>query len=50
MEYFNRATKHISYEEKKVILNGILNDLPIKDIIGVDNLNEFITNVLVIIS
>ena len=45
--YFNSLTKHISYEDKKVVLNGILSDTSIKDIIGFDDLNENVTNVLV---
>ena len=47
MEYFNSLAKHISYEDKKVILNGILSDPLIKDIIDFDDLNVNVRNVLV---
>ena len=47
VEYFKSLTKHIGYEEEKVILNGILSDPPIKDIICVDDRNGNVTNVLV---
>ena len=47
VEFFNIVTKHISYEDRKVILNGILSDPSIKDIIDLDDLNGNVTNVLV---
>ena len=37
--YFNSLTKHINFEDKKVIVNGILIDLSIKAIIDFDDLN-----------
>ena len=39
VEYFNSLTKHINFEDKKVIVNGILIDLSIKAIIDFDDLN-----------
>ena len=47
IDYFNHPTKHIRYRDKKVILNGILNDPSIKDIVDFDCLNGNVTNVLV---
>ena len=48
LDYFwNNLTKHIKNEDKKVILNGILNDPSINDIIDFDGLNGNVTNVLV---
>ena len=47
MEHFNSVTKHIGYEEKKVIINCILSDSYIKDLFDIDDLNGNVTNVIV---
>ena len=41
VEYFNCLTKQISYEKKKVILNGILIYQLIKDIIDIDDKRKY---------
>ena len=47
VDYFNVQTKHISNEEKKVVLYGILNDPSIKDLVDYDGLNANISSILV---
>ena len=49
VDYFNVLTKHISNEDKKVILYGILNDPLIKELVDFDGLNGNLTSELVII-
>ena len=45
--YFNDLTKHTSNEDKKVILNIILNDPSIRELVYSDGLNSNLTSVLV---
>ena len=45
--YFNDFTKHTSNEDKKVILNRILNDPSIRELVDSDGLNSNLTFVLV---
>ena len=47
VDYFNVQTKHISNEEKKVVLYGICNDPSIKDLVDCDGLNANISSILV---
>ena len=45
--YFNDLTKHTSNEDKKVILDSILNDPSIRELVDFDGLNSNLTYVLV---
>ena len=45
--YFNDLTKHTSNEDKKVILNRILNDPSIRELVYSNGLNSNLTSVLV---
>ena len=45
--YFNDLTKHASNEDKKVILNRILNEPSIRELVDSDGLNSNLTSVLV---
>ena len=47
VDYFNVQTKHITNEEKKVVLYGILNDPSIKDLVDCDGLNANLSSILV---